>query len=493
MNSILTHATSQVRLGASFGAGVLVALAMPPLPLGFLAPVGIAIWLWALSDCATPFRSGVLFGVGFCTLTLFWIGWVTVPGTVALILISAAEYGLLAATYRRLIQRRSEWAALLFFPALWVLLEKLRATGFIGFPWLNVAHTQLDYLWLYQFVEFTGDYGLSLWVVSAGALLYSVISHRRTFHVVATAAWIAVPLLWGVWRIDHLPPATRTANVAILQGDIDTYRKWDESYVDTSFAVYDSLTRQAAPGADLIIWPETAAPTYLYQFRTHRLWAEAVSAAAGKPLLMGTLSFRRAPERDYIYNSAYLVHPDGQWEGPYSKRHLVPFGEMIPGAQWFPWLATIDLGQGNFELGPGPVVFDSAGWPHSVLICYESMFSELARDQVLRGARFLVIITNDSWYGRTPGPAQHAAVASLRAAEFRMGVARAANGGISLWTDRAGRRRNETKLFERTIVRGEVPLGEGPTFYARIGPWPVWLATLWSVVAIVIAWRPRRR
>jgi apolipoprotein N-acyltransferase len=229
------------------------------------------------------------------------------------------------------------------------------------------------------------------------------------------------------------------------------------------------------------------------QVPSRRVWATELVRELQTPILLGTLSYRRTEEGDHIYNSAFELFPDGRGEGPYSKQQLVPFGEMIPGARWFPALARIDLGQGNFAPGPGPVVFDRARYPHSVLICYESAFSRLSRQQVLRGARFLVIITNDSWYGRTPGPAQHAAMASLRAAEFRVGVARAANGGISLWTDRAGRRRAATRLFTRAVITGTVPLGAGLTFYARHGPWIVWLAGSVAALLALVAWWPGRR
>jgi len=223
------------------------------------------------------------------------------------------------------------------------------------------------------------------------------------------------------------------------------------------------------------------------------MWVEGLVADVQTPILLGTLSYERTPDRVYIFNSAYELSPGSVWQGPYSKRQLVPFGEMIPGATWFPWLADIDLGQGNFKPGPGSVVFDSVGKPHSVLICYESAFSHLAREQVLRGARFLVIITNDSWYGRTPGPAQHAAMASLRAAEFRMGVARAANGGISLWTDRSGRRFDATRLFTRDKIICTVPMGGELTFYARRGPWLAWIMGLAGGVFFLMGIWPRRR
>jgi apolipoprotein N-acyltransferase len=474
-------------------AGMLVALAMPPFPFGFLAWVGIALWLWALDGPLPPFRSGLLFGIGYAAPALFWIGWVTIPGTAALILITAAEYGLLAAAYMRLNEKYGRGLALAAFPLMWILLEKLRATGFIGFPWLNLAHTQLDYLWLYQFVEYTGDCGLSFWVACMGVLIFAFQVSRKGSRLILAALWVALPVSWGAWRVNHLPAVPAEIRVGIIQGDIDTYRKWDDAYVDTSYLVYETLTREVAGDVDLIIWPETAAPTYLKQDASRRIWAQNLAREVQAPMLIGTLSYERLPGADYIYNSAYEVFPDERWEGPYSKQQLVPFGEMIPGAQWFPFLERIDLGQGNFRPGPGPVVFDSTRHPHSVLICYESAFSELAREQVLRGARFLVIITNDSWYGRTPGPAQHAAMASLRAAEFRMGVARAANGGISLWTDSAGRRHGATKLFTRGVVKGTVPLSGGLTFYASHGQWFVWLCGIPGALLFLAAWvRPIR-
>jgi apolipoprotein N-acyltransferase len=471
-------------------AGLLLALAMPPFPLGFLAWLGVGLWLVALEGPLSGFRSGLVFGIVFGLAALFWIGWVTVPGTLALVLISAAEYGLASAAYVRLRERRGPATALAAFALFWILLERVRAAGFIGFPWLNLAHTQLDYLWLFQFVEYTGDLGLSLWVVTMGILLFGAYRFGRPGFVALAALWVGVPLTFGAWRVLHLPLPSGELRVAVVQGDLDTYRKWDDGYIDSSFSIYEGLTLDGHAGSDLVIWPETATPSYLKQEFARRQWMSDLVRRAHVPILTGALSFVRTGEDAEIYNSAYEIHPDGRWEGPYSKQQLVPFGEMIPGAQWFPALSRIDLGQGNFTPGPGPVIFDSARAPHAVLICYESAFSGLAREQVLRGARFLVIITNDSWYGRTPGPYQHAAMAALRAAEFRVGIARAANGGISLFTDRAGRRFGSTRLFTRDMIAGRVELGGAPTFYARHGYWLVWCAAFPGLWWFVGAWRP---
>lgn len=474
-------------------AGFLVALALPPFPLGFLAWLGVALWLFALEGPLSGFRSGLAFGSAYGLAALFWIGWVTVPGTLALVLISAAEYGLATAAYVRLKNNRGPVVALMAFPLFWVLLEKVRAAGFIGFPWLNLAHTQLDYLWLFQFVEYTGDLGLSFWVVVMGVLLFAAYRFRRVVPLGLALVWVAAPVGFGAWRVRHLPPSEGEVRVAIIQGDLDTYRKWDDDYIDSSFAVYEALTLANSASADLIIWPETAAPSYLKQEFARKQWLQDLVRRIHVPVLTGALSFERTEDDALIFNSAYEIHPDGRWEGPYSKRQLVPFGEMIPGAQWFPVLSRIDLGQGNFTAGRGPVVFDSTRHPHSVLICYESAFSELARDQVLRGALFLVIITNDSWYGYTPGPFQHAAMAALRAAEFRMGVARAANGGISLYTDRAGRRMAATRLFTRDQIVGSIPLGGRPTFYARHGAWLLWVLGVPGLWLFISAWRRNKR
>ncbi|MBI4383145.1 MAG: apolipoprotein N-acyltransferase, partial [Nitrospinae bacterium] len=117
-----------------------------------------------------------------------------------------------------------------------------------------------------------------------------------------------------------------------------------------------------------------------------------------------------------------------------------------------------------------PKVFDEADPPFGVVICYEGIFPELFREFVAGGAKYMVNITNDAWFGRSAASRQHMGMGALRAVENRVPIARAANTGISGMIDPMGRIRQATPLFVEDLVLTEiVPSRRGPTYYSRYG------------------------
>jgi len=179
-----------------------------------------------------------------------------------------------------------------------------------------------------------------------------------------------------------------------------------------------------------------------------------------------------------------LMNEHGNVMGEYRKIHLVPFGEMIPFEDRFTFLQRIDLGEGNFSPGDTYTVFTLAGIPFSVAICFESIYPDLIGEFVSRGARFIVNITNDEWFGPSAGPYQHAQMAIVRAVEFEIGIARCANTGISMFVDPYGRVVSRSPLFEKLILRGEVVGGEARTPYGRFGTY-LEISVLLLVLALV--------
>jgi apolipoprotein N-acyltransferase len=103
------------------------------------------------------------------------------------------------------------------------------------------------------------------------------------------------------------------------------------------------------------------------------------------------------------------------------------------------------------------------------MICYESVYPDFVRQFVQRGAQFLVIITNDSWWGNTSGAYQHASYASIRAIENRRWIVRAANGGISGFIDPSGAFRHTTQLYTAATFHGSIEPRTELTFYAQHG------------------------
>jgi len=129
------------------------------------------------------------------------------------------------------------------------------------------------------------------------------------------------------------------------------------------------------------------------------------------------------------------------------------------------------LGQADFSPGKELVIFNNPKGRFAVLICFESIFPDLVRRFVIKGADFLVNITNDAWWGKTSGPFQHSQIAVFRAIENRISIARCANSGVSMFIDPYGRTYQKTKIFIRETVIGQIPPKKQTTFYTRYGDW----------------------
>jgi apolipoprotein N-acyltransferase len=258
-----------------------------------------------------------------------------------------------------------------------------------------------------------------------------------------------------------------------MQPSIEQPLKWDENHTATVLAIYLALTRRAGnERPDLLVWPETASPTILT--RDERLLKTLTDLARTlrMPLLVGSVD---GDDALGYRNTAFLVTEKGI-ASRYDKMHLVPFGEYVPlsGVIGFVkgWAEFIS------ELTPGstPVVFPGPPAPFGVVICYEGIFPDLYRKFVKGGARLMINMTNDAWFGRTSGPAQHLAMYPLRAVEHRTAVVRAANTGVSAFIAPSGRIVRWMRLFERGTMAETVPLRAGETVYTRVGDWVAWLS-----------------
>ena len=179
--------------------------------------------------------------------------------------------------------------------------------------------------------------------------------------------------------------------------------------------------------------------------------------------------------------------------------HLVPFGERTPFKDSFPLLRNIDwtaltgdLGPAEFARGQRRTLFEHDSGFFAALICFESVFPDFVRLSVLAGADFLVNITNDSWFGATAGPYQHAQLAVMRAVENRRAIARCATSGISLFIDPFGRTTQETDIYTAAYRVGRIQVGGERTFYTRHGDLFAQASLLASGLALVVAIRRRR-
>jgi apolipoprotein N-acyltransferase len=208
--------------------------------------------------------------------------------------------------------------------------------------------------------------------------------------------------------------------------------------------------------------------------------------------LFGSPSYEEEGGRASFANSAFLLKPDGVLAGRYDKMHLVPYGEYVPLRRFFPFIGKIVQGVGEFRPGKGFYPISYHGRRFGVLICYEGIFPEAARDYKNRQAHLLVNITNDAWFGKTSAPYQHLSMTVFRAIETRLYLVRSANTGISAVIDPTGRIVSRTGLFERTVLKGEVKFIDAKTFYEAYGDVFVYGCALFLIIGYGMQKRRRK-
>ena len=447
------------------------------------------------------FAWGWLYGLTFFLVLLRWLDYtfrtysaIPWPLTWGPLFLLAAWCGLHVAAVSGLMSliahRRSAAWALATAPCLWVGAEWLRGHLLGGFPWGTLGYSQYLRLPVIQIAELGGVHAVSFVLVAVNAALAGalVLSWGRAVTGLGLAgALLAAVLSFGHSRL-AAPPPPAEAQIALMQPAIEQPLKWDPDHATVTLKIYLELTRQAAAGRpDLIVWPETASPTPLRRDAGLLRTLTALSGQLRVPLLIGSIDVETGrPPR--VSNAAFLVTERGI-AGRYDKIHLVPFGEYVP----LSGVIGFVRGWAEFiaELEPGTraVVFAGPPAPFGIVICYEGIFPDLFREFVNNGARVMVNMTNDGWFGRTSGPGQHLTMYPLRAVEHRIAVVRAANTGVSAFVAPSGQIVRHLGLFQRGVLSDRVPLRQGRTLFTRLGDWVAWLSLAVSAAAVGVAAR----
>jgi apolipoprotein N-acyltransferase len=492
-------------------SGLLLFLSFPKFGSGILAWVALIPLLYALRN-ANPregFKTGFLAGMVAHVGTLYWIshvvvqyGYLPVYVGIAAVLLLAAYLSLYTACFAMgvVFLRARGIALFLSAPLLWTLLEFARSYLLTGFPWENLAYSQYLYGNMIQIADITGIYGITFMIVLVNAVLTDVLHAAQlkkkypVAGIVTACAVLALVYGYGHFRtaeIQGLLGKAPTAEVVLVQGNIDQNIKWNSSYQLETLDIYRTLSLSSFPAeGGLIVWPETAAPFYFEQPGPLREAVIDLAKTSGRTLLLGSPRYEEGDGKIAFMNSAYLLRSDGAVAGCYDKVHLVPYGEYVPLRKLFPFIGKLVAGIGDFRPGKGfePLVND--GRRFGVLICYEGIFPEAARDYKRNKADLLVNITNDAWFGRTSAPYQHLSMTVFRAVETRLYLVRAANTGISAVIDPTGKILSRTGIFERTVLKGGVKFIDEKTFYAAYGDIFVYLC---GIVLILNYFIKRRR
>jgi len=471
----------------AFASGLTLALAFPRPAQAWLAWIALVPLFLVMER--RPFRSGFAAGVGFFGLVLYWVNIVMTTYGKLNPFFSVVAY-LLLIFYLALYFGTVTWAAcrlrdklslppVLTLPILWAALELLRAYLVTGFPWASLGYSQQNVLSMIQSADLFGVYGLSLLLVACNAALAGIIltsrPGAREWGPWAAAALVGLLVLanwgYGLFRLKGEPVAREASlDVALIQGNIDQALKWQPGMREATVDKYVSLSLEAnrQRPADLIVWPEAATPFYLQDEGPLAREVIDLPRRVDAYLLTGSPAYETVNLQRKSLNSAFLLSERGKVLGRSDKVHLVPFGEYVPMAPLLPFVDKLVEGIGDFT--PGSIVpLPMNGHQLGVLVCYEVIFPELAREWVREGSDLLVNITNDAWFGRSSAPFQHLSMARFRAIENRVWMVRAANTGITAIIDPTGRIVAQTPIFETGFLNGTVGLGARTTLYTRLG------------------------
>jgi apolipoprotein N-acyltransferase len=473
-------------------SGLLLTLCFDPLRLGFIAPFCLVPLLAVLfregrhEGKLRGFQAGSLTGLVHFGTLLYWIvqldpsasftvRWLLVPGTVLIAIylsLYLGLFGFLTAGARNFFGPRR---SLLLVPLFWGLQEWLRTHGALAFPWGVLSYALSYYPEAIQGAGTLGHLGVSYLLAASNAVLWAVMRGGAVnLRIFLASVWVVLVggnWVYGNWIIRNTGEVVDEGkSVAVVQPNVDLALKWDPAYLEPTFTLIDSLSRRAASeGADLAVWPETSAPLYLLRSPGHLSRLRKVAREESVGVLIGFPHFERDPDGErYVLNAATLVTEEGA-EGYYAKMHLLPFGEVIPFSNRFSILERVDFGEADFQPGREPVVFTSRAGKVGVLICFEAAFNEPSRSLIRNGADHLVNITNDGWFGGTPGPAQHGIMSVYRAVENGVWLFRSANTGISMVVDPFGRVLQAMGEDQRGLLIQEINLRRRPTFYTRHG------------------------
>ncbi len=498
LEAVLLPATTGLLLAASFAPVSSLAA-----PFVALTPLSAAVQR-AGRDGRSAARRGLLAGIVAWGILVTWVPSALAPVTrlgpmmyVVGVLLLAAFTALFAWTANRLhhVGRLPLWLAI---PVAWAGTEWLRAhLGPLSFPWLELGVSLADRPTLAAPAELVGGRGLGFWLALVAAVLAEALAapprRRRRMLLAATLA-IVVPAAWGHLRVRGLEQ-TPVARVAVIQPDLSRSVRAGPGAVDTALVRLGALSVQVPPGTvDLVVWPEAVLPT---DPTGDRALAERLSDLVdriGSPVLLGV--YLRDPE-GVTYNGAVLWEPESGDTGyRYRKRRLVPGVEAVPFLD--PHRPGMEGGFRAFGRGREVGVHRLAsGTSFALLVCYEAIFAPDARQGVNRGADFLVNITNDSWFGgddgRRPTAAlrHHPAHLVIRAVESRTGAVRAANAGISLFLEPAGRVYQATPVFSPEVRVATVYRTEGRTLFSRVGDVVGWGSAMGAL--LLLLWNAARR
>nr|WP_029351456.1 apolipoprotein N-acyltransferase [Bosea sp. 117] len=488
------------RLAVAFLAGAVSALAMPPFSVWPVLALTFPVLVLLIDSAAISggrglagaAASGWWFGFGYFLAGLWWIGnaflvqadafaWL-LPFAVLILPAGMALFIALGCLLARLV-----WCGgplrFLALAATLTTSEWLRGWVLTGFPWNNFGYALASDLPIAQSAAVFGLWGLSFVAVASLSSTTALAVRSSGRFLPPLVAALVLAGLWGAgsWRLARTEiPTVPGVKLRIMQPDLPQDQKFRYDARNAVMDLYVGTSRSAGlENVTHLFWPESAFPFFLER-EPDALLRVADLLPPGAILVTGAA--RLGPplpgsDRPQVFNSLRAIGSDGAILATVDKVHLVPFGEYLPFQNLLESLGLEQLTRvrGGFAAAPARRAIAIPGLPAAApLICYEAIFPgavlpEATAAGPAKRPGVLLNVSNDAWFGMTPGPYQHFAQARLRTVEEGLPMIRATNNGISAIIDPLGRITGMLPLGARGVLDGELPAAAAPTLYSRIG------------------------
>ncbi len=379
-----------------------------------------------------------------------------------------------------------KFAAVIFASA-WTLLEYMQSLTWAGVPWARLALSQTAFPAAIQSASLLGSLFIGFIIAAvngfaATAVIFLVREGKRSRTFVRSLAFalaiLSLNLGYGFFALGiHNEESGEEVRVNIIQANIGSGDKWEDSSDTSSLRVYEEMTLKAhsQSKADIVLWPETVLVNSVKESSYFRGRLSALARETGSVIFVGAFDSEENEDGEREeYNAIIAFYPDGAVEeSSYRKRHLVPFGEYMPMRaiieKVLPFMAELNMLSDDLTPGVSAEVVETGVGRAGRLICFDSIYASLARDSVSDGAEFILLSTNDSWYRDSASAYQHNSHAILRAVENRRYIARAASTGISSVITSEGEIKDSLPPLERGYICTGMYKNTQRTLYSYVG------------------------
>ncbi len=455
---------------------------------GFKSSLKLSFWWSSIYYLGVHYYFISLYPLDFAGLSNAASVAVVLTGWVGISLFQGIELALFLCIFKKISQKTTAFTPFLL-ASLFTLCEYTQSLGWVGFPWGQIALTQYRFLPYIQSLSLFGPYFLSFITVLISAMIaYFYKTKTKKWLIIAISVFVA-NVTYGAVIMSVPTNVDGKISAAVVQPSILTEEKWDMLKGKSTFDVHMGLSEEVKD-ADLIVWSETAVPTNIL---SHERYMDSVKTFVDEnenAFIIG--AYHDGADND-SYNAAIYVDSDGT--SLYFKQHLVPFGEYVPWRDFFetclPFLTDINMLSHDLSNGTESNTLDTRYGEIGALVCFDSIFTSLARDSAKNGAEMIAVITNDSWYKDSNALYHHNAQSVFRAVENRRWVVRCANTGVSSFIDEHGRIVYMSEPYETVAHTERVELINSTTLYTLVGNLFVILVFVFTLGVAVIKKAPR--